>query len=422
MPMGSVLLRARAVLSMTRPPIKNGAVLVSGNRIAAVGPWKDLSRHARAEVMDLGEMVLLPGLINAHCHLDYTDMAGQITRPRSFPDWIKELLALKAQWSYSDYAQSWLRGAKMLLRTGVTSVADIEAVPELLPEVWTATPLRIFSFLEMTGVKSHRAPEEILHEALDRIESLPSSAGSPGLSPHAPYSTPPELLRLSAEVARNRNWRISTHVSESRAEFDMFMHRRGPLFNWLKSQRSMSDCGHSSPVQHLERHGLLSSNLLAIHVNYLLAGDASLLGNNGVSVVHCPRSHSYFGHDPFPRQELADARVNICLGTDSLASVHQDRHQSVELDLFAEMRAFVSAKDVSAETALQMTTVNGARALGLSGSIGELSEGAFADIIAVPVVQESDDLYAAVIHHTGDVAGSMINGDWILKPQLVRSS
>ena len=184
-----LILRARVVLPVCRPPIDHGAVCISGNHIISVGRWRDLSPPARAQVVDLGETILLPGFINAHCHLDYTDMAGQFRPPKSFTDWIKLITTSKAGWSYADYAQSWLRGAQMLLRTGTTTVADIEAVPELLPEVWNATPLRVFSFLEMTGIKSRRQPRAIVQEAVDKITSLPAARGRIGLSPHAPYST-----------------------------------------------------------------------------------------------------------------------------------------------------------------------------------------------------------------------------------------
>ena len=113
-----------------------------------VSRWRDQTVPVGEPVVDLGETVLLPGLVNAHCHLDYTDMAGEIAPTRFFTDWIKTITAAKAGKIYADFAQSWLRGAQMLLRTGTTTVADIEAVPELLPEVWRATPLRVFSFLE----------------------------------------------------------------------------------------------------------------------------------------------------------------------------------------------------------------------------------------------------------------------------------
>jgi len=304
-PSSHLLVRARVVLPVSRPPIPDGAVRISGNRIAGVGRRRDFSARAGAEVLDLGEVALLPGLVNAHCHLDYTNMAGQFSPPKVFTDWIKLITSAKSEWSYSDFAQSWLRGAQMLVRTGTTTVGDIENLFELLPEVWEATPLRVLSFLEMTGVKSRRQPRAVLQEAVDEIQSLASSRCRAGLSPHAPYSTLPELLRLTAETAQRRGWRVCIHVAESALEFDMFARGHGEMFEWLRrSGRDMSDCGLGSPVRHLERNGALNEHLLAAHVNYLGPGDAAILGRKRVSVVHCPRSHAYFGHDPFPRRKL----------------------------------------------------------------------------------------------------------------------
>ena len=155
--------------------------------------------------------------------------------------------------------------------------------------------MRLMSFLEITGIKSQRDPRVIVREAATRISRLKNERCRAGLSPHAPYSTLPELLRLSAEKARRRKWRITTHVAESALEFEMFSHGRGVMFDWLqRSRRDMSDCALGSPVEHLERCGLLSENLLAVHVNYLAPKDATLLSRRKVSVVHCPRSHRYF--------------------------------------------------------------------------------------------------------------------------------
>ena len=306
-----LLLRARGVLPIAGSPVRDGAVLVAGSDVLAVGRWKELKSFPHHTVVDLGDALIVPGLINAHCHLDYTDMAGQISPLKSFSDWIKAMLALKAHWTYSDYALSWLHGARMLLRNGVTTVADIEAVPELLPEVLTATPLRVCSFLELTGVRSRRPPAAIIADAAEKIDALRTWAG---LSPHAPYSTTPELLRLAADLARQRRWPVATHVAESREEFEMLVSARGAMFDWLHGQRNMSDCGASSPVEHLHAQGLLGPNLLAIHVNYLAAGDAALLARTGTSVVHCPRSHAYFRHRSFPRARLMGAGVNVCSG------------------------------------------------------------------------------------------------------------
>lgn len=123
----ALALRARTVLPISQPPIENGAVLISGNRIRAVCPWAK-AKNIATKVTDLGDVILLPGLVNAHCHLDYTDMAGELPPSKSFTGWIAAMLNAKARWNYSEYADSWLRGAHMLLRTGTTTVADIEAV------------------------------------------------------------------------------------------------------------------------------------------------------------------------------------------------------------------------------------------------------------------------------------------------------
>jgi cytosine/adenosine deaminase-related metal-dependent hydrolase len=415
-----MILRAQAVLPVAAPPIADGAVLVIGNKVQAVLPWKDLRPHLRQKAVDLGKVALLPGFVNAHCHLDYTDMAGALSPPRGFTDWIGAILAAKAAWGYSDFAHSWLNGAHQLLKSGVTTVADAEAVPDLLPEVWDATPLRVFSFLEMTGIRVRRPPREILAEAVDKIDSLHHARNRAWPSPHAPYSTLPELLERTAQMARKRKWRVSIHVAESEPEFDMFLHARGPMFEWLqRNDRSAADCGLGSPVAHLARHRLLGENVLAVHVNCLARGDATLLAKNRTSVVHCPRSHDYFRHPPFQRGRLVNAGVNVCLGTDSLSTVRKTGRQKPELDMLAEMRA-LAAKDptVSPDEILEMATINGARALGLAGKIGELTPGASADLIAIPLSGRAGagDVAAAVLQHAGSVCASMIEGRWAIPP------
>jgi len=358
----------------------------------------------------------MPGLVNAHCHLDYTDMAGQ-PAPKQFADWIKGLLARKAAASYADYAQAWLRGAAMLARTGTTTVADIEAVPELLPDVWSSTPLRVVSFLEMTGVRSGRTPKSILGEASAKIASLKPARGFVGLSPHALYSTSPDLLRATAEVAAKHHWRVTMHVAESKSEFDMYAQGRGTLFEWLKGQRDMADCGRATPVDLVRQYGLLGENFLAVHANYLQPGDIKALAKSKSSVVHCPRSHAYFKHQPFPYKELAAAGVNICLGTDSLASVTPTR-RAPELNLFTEMQTFSESNpNVPPAEILRMSTVHGARALGLTGSVGRIAPDSFADLITLPFNGKLEDAASAAVNHHGPAGASMIEGKWVSEPE-----
>ncbi|MCU0787994.1 MAG: amidohydrolase family protein [Verrucomicrobia bacterium] len=415
----TLLLRARAALPVTAPPLRDAAILLRGHRIEAVGAWRNLARGYTGRRLDLGEVLVLPGLINAHCHLDYTGMAGLFPPPRQFTDWIKQITVTKQTWSDEEFRQSWFSGARMLLRTGTTTVGDIEAVPALLPDVWRATPLRVFSFLEMTGIRSRRNPQSILQEALGRIRTLPEGRCRAWLSPHSPYATKPELLRQSAEASRQRGWAMATHVGESAAEHQMFTRRRGEMFEWLKrNERDMSDCGNVSAVQHLNRQNALGPHLLAVHVNYLARGDCALLAGTGTHVVHCPHSHSYFRHRAFPYRTLSRSGVNVCLGTDSLASTFQPRDQPATLSLFSEMREFAARHPkVGPANILRLATVNGARALGRAGKLGELAAGAEADLIAIPFTGGSRAAARAAVTFDGPVLASMIGGRWAIPPQ-----
>jgi aminodeoxyfutalosine deaminase len=408
-----VILRARTLLPISAPPVEDGAVLISGDHIRFAGPWEDLRPHATGSVTDLGEVALLPGLINAHCHLDYTHLAGQLKPTASFPDWIKAIMAAKSAWGIGEFSNSWLAGARQLLESGTTTVVNIESVPELLESCRPQTPLRVWSFLEMTGVRSRLPAADIVGQRESLLKGQSAGRGGFGLSPHAPYSTSPELLRCAAVIARRHGWPLSTHVAESQAEFDMFMYRRGPMFDWLESQRPMDDCGMGSPVQHLDRCGALGPDQLAVHVNYLWHDDAHLLARQGASVVHCSQSHAYFRHHRFPRVELAAAGVNLCLGTDSLASTRTRPHSHPTLSLFDEMRALTAADAMlDPRELLAMTTVNPARALGRQGQLGELAAGALADLIALPFAGDVSHVIEAVTQHQGHVAAAMIDGSW----------
>ena len=404
------------MVPIAAPPIHDGAVWISGHQIRAVGSWseiREIPKAAQGPVTDLGEAAVFPGLVNAHCHLDYTAMTGLLMPPREFPDWIKGILTLKSQWTDSEFADSWLLGARQQLETGTTTVANIETRAHQLAGLRAATPLRIFSFLEMTGIRSGREPERILAEAMEVLKSLPPNRGGVGLSPHAPYSTSPELLRVVADAARRDGWRITCHVAESEPEFDMFMYRRGSLFSWLENQRTNADCGLGSPVQHVHRHGLLDAPLLAVHVNCLWGDDARRLAARGASVVHCPRSHAYFSHPRFQREALTEAGVPICIGTDSLASTRASRDGAPVLSLIDELRTLASDDPgLSPRRMLAEVTVNPARALGLKSVLGELSTGALADLLVIPHGGSVSTVEEALIHHRGSVGATMIGGRW----------
>jgi cytosine/adenosine deaminase-related metal-dependent hydrolase len=408
-----VILRARTIVPVTAPPVSDGAVWISRDQIRAVGPWSELREFASGQVVDLGDAAVFPGLVNAHCHLDYTGMAGLLQPTRQFPDWIKGILTLKSQWTDDDFAASWREGARQLLETGTTAVVNIETRAHQLAGLRASTPLRVFSYLEITGVRSARDPDRLMEEVVSSLTTLPGVRGGVGLSPHAPYSTTPDLLARAAATAKRDGWRLTTHVAESEAEYEMFMYRRGPMFSWLENQRSCEDCGQGSPVRHLHRNGLLGPAMLAVHVNYLWNDDARLLASRETSVAHCPRSHAYFGHRRFPREQLAEAGVNLCLGTDSLASVRMPKEGRPVLSMIDEMRAVAAADPgLAPRRIVQESTANPARALGLRAVIGELRTGALADLAVIPYAGPPQSADEALVNHRGRVAATMIAGRW----------
>jgi aminodeoxyfutalosine deaminase len=234
-----------------------------------------LQSAADEKVFDLGEVILLPGLVNAHCHLDYTDMAGELPPPKTFTDWIPLITAAKTAWSYSEYARSWLHGAHMLLKTGTTTVADIEAMPDLLPEVWDATPLRRF-FISRNDRHPRRRAQRKFCARPWKIDSLAHARCSRLAFAARALLHSAGIAPQQRRLARKRNGGHRTHVAESEEEFEMFTHARGKMFDWLKrNERDNSDCGLGSPVKHLARNKMLGENLLAIHVNCLARGDAA---------------------------------------------------------------------------------------------------------------------------------------------------
>lgn len=367
-------LRAKWVLPVDAPPIENGVVEVTGNTITAVGKLSGTSR-------DLGDVVLLPGLINAHCHFDYTRLP--VPYRGSFTDWIRDVIALKATQTPGGFLAGIQAGMEFALRAGTTTVVNIECFPELIAHL-PATPLRVVW-----------CPELI--DLVRRVE-LPAEFDS--LSPHAPYTASAELYRRCAQSGRF----ITTHVAESDEEDEMFRQGRGQLYDALQQRgRNMSDCGRAGSVELLHSYGVLGRNCLAVHANCLTADDVQLLAQTGTSVVHCPKTHRYFRRVPAPLPALLNAGVNVCLGTDSLAS-------NDTLDIFAEMQEVARVfPEWPPERIVTMATTNAATALNQANRLGKIAVGATADLIAVPVDGAADP-YTAVVFKEKPIAFMMING------------
>ncbi len=395
-----MIIRSRIVVTMDGAPIENGAVAVSGDRIIDVGRFDDVKAQNAGEVLDLGEQALLPGLINAHCHLDYTCLRGKIPKQESFTDWIRAINAEKEKLSPEDYVASINDGFGEAKRFGTTTIANLTAFPELIARI--AKPIRTWWFAELIDVREPNRAKEIVDLATKSLEGVENW----GLAPHAPFTASPNLYRRCEEVARL----LTTHVGESREELAMFGEAQGPLYEFIRQIRSgVGDCGHETPLERFV--GALGDRALphkwiVAHLNELAERDLNLLARlkTKFHVVHCPSSHDYFGHSPFRFERLRALGFNICLGTDSLAS-------NDNLSLFAEMREFQrNFADVAPKEILSMVTSNSARALRKPDVLGRIRADYFADVVAVPISSSRKSVFDEIIAFDGAVSFSMVNG------------
>jgi aminodeoxyfutalosine deaminase len=404
-----MIIRAATVVTMDGPPIRGGVVRVEADRIVEVGP-----AIGGDGVVDLTDHVLLPGLINAHCHLDYTALRGKIPPPVSFADWIRAINAEKAKLTLDDYLHSIAEGAVEAQRFGTTSLVNLEAFPELAAAV-QPMPLETWWCAELIDLNARGRAEQVIADAMAKFASAKKARGGIGLAPHAPFTSSRQLYERCLRMAGRENLLLTTHLAESAEEMEMFRQREGRLFEFLKSLgRPMDDCGGVTPVQifisTLAARAIEvnrpSQNWIVAHLNELTDDDFELLERlpSKFSIAHCPRSHAYFGHSAFAYQKLEALKFNICLATDSLAS-------NVDLNLFAEMRVFrKSHSEVGAEKILEMVTLNPAKALGAADRLGRIRAGYLADLIALPLADRRD-VYEQIINFEKTVPWLMIDGE-----------
>jgi len=251
-----MIIRARIVVTMDGAPIENGAVAVSGNRIADAGRFDDIKTHNAGTTVDLGERVLLPGLINAHCHLDYTCLRGKIPPKKSFTNWIQAINAEKSELTPKDYVASINNGFAEAKRFGTTAITNLTAFPELISQV--QPPIRTCWFAELIDIRAPERANELVDSAIEslgraRPEVVLSEAegGAPsGLAPHALFTASKDLFRRCEEIAQRDHILLTTHLAESGEEMEMFRDGSGPLYEFMRSiGRPMNDCGSKTPLE-----------------------------------------------------------------------------------------------------------------------------------------------------------------------------
>jgi cytosine/adenosine deaminase-related metal-dependent hydrolase len=354
------------VLPVEGAPIEDGAVAVEDGRIAAVGTAAELGAGERFE-----GAAILPGLVNAHSHLEYAVYAG-FGDGLAFAPWIALHIERKARIGASDMVAIARLGALECLRSGITTTADYSYSGAAALGA-AELGLRAIVYLEVFG-EDPAAALDHFERARELVEPALSELVAVGVSPHAPYSCSLEVFEACAGLGLP----VGTHLAESPAEQEWLVHGSGPMA--ALAHMYVQPRGETG-TRSLARHGLLGPGLLAAHCVHLDAEEVELLAEHDVAVAHCPRSNALLGCGIAPAIDLLAAGVRVGLGTDSPAS-------TPSFDAFAELRAAVSAARaraqdpgaLSAETALRLATLGAARALGLDADVGSLVPGKRADL------------------------------------------
>jgi 5-methylthioadenosine/S-adenosylhomocysteine deaminase len=369
-------LSADWVLPVDSPPLRDAHVTWEDGRIVEVAPGR-AERH-------LEGAAILPGLVNAHSHLEYAVYAG-FGDGLDFTRWLALHIERKSLLSIEEMEAVARLGAVECLTSGVTTVGDL-SYSGAAATACAELGLRAVVYLEVFGPGTEQLETRFAANR-DRVAGALSERVMLGISPHTPYTAPLELWQAAVELGRP----VATHFAETEAEAE-----------WTRSGRGPIPEIPATSIRELAAAGLLSARVTAAHCVHLDAEELELLVAHDVGVVHCPRSNALLGCGIAPLAELLDAGLRVGLGTDSPAS-------TPSFDLFDELRAAVylarareqRADALTADEALALATIGGARALGLDTVIGTLTAGKRADLTAVSLAESPydpvEDPVAAVV-------------------------
>jgi aminodeoxyfutalosine deaminase len=385
---------ARWVFPATSPPLAGGTVTIRGDRITSVD-----RAGVRTPDLRFDDAAIIPGLVNAHTHLDLSGLRGLVPPTADFVGWLRGVIGRRRERSPEQTAADIRAGLDESMRYGTTLVGDIAAGGASWDALASA-PVWSICFRELLGLPGNRV-HAVWEELVCWVGEHPDSPTCRvGVSPHAPFSVHKSLIEAAARL-----WPVCIHLAESVAERDLLERRDSPFVPFLRDLGVWDPSGLAPSWDWVLWKVSRAPAALLAHGNYL--SDAPIAPNS--TVVYCPRTHAAFDHRPHPFREMIDRGVRVTLGTDSLAS-------NPDLDLLAEAR-FLHTRypDIYGEHLLCMATINGATALGLGGVTGSLEPGKSADLVLVPLPEEDAPDPYKVLFAQADVAAprkTMWRGQW----------
>jgi cytosine/adenosine deaminase-related metal-dependent hydrolase len=390
--------RAAWVLPISSEPIADAVVGVEGTTIAYVGPADDAPE---GEPHDLGNVVLLPGLINAHCHLELTAMRGFL-EDLDFRRWILRLTnARRAVLDNDALLDSARFGLEEGVRAGITSYADT-CSSGLVIQAMREAGVRGVMYQEVFGPAPEQCAASIaeLRDKVAGLRYLETPLVRVGVSPHAPYTVSDDLFRATAALAREQRLPLAIHIAESELERELVVDAAGPFADGLRRRGIAVDSRAPSSVELLRRLDVLTAKPLLIHCVRIDAADVASIAESSSSVAHCPASNAKLGHGIAPLAELLAAGVTVGLGSDSMASNNRmDMLEEARLALLMQRTRLCSSETPSPADVLALATIGGASAIGLGDVVGTLDVGKQADLAAfsLDTIRPTHDPVAAAI-------------------------
>ncbi len=360
------------------PPVAGGAILVRDGAVSATGTLSELKREYSAPVTEYPGCAILPGFVNAHTHLELTHFPSWRLRsnvdynPRRFTDWIIQLIKIARGLAPEVYPPSLREGVRMCLESGTTAIGEIVSNPQLA-DIYRDSLLSGRFYFEVLGQDPVRFNDK-LAAALSAVESSKTGSMTTGLSPHSPYTIGEKFLPVIRDAALAQRLPLSIHISESDAETDFIFDSSGPLaddfYPFVGWEQYLGHPQRCSSTELLDRHGLLTSETLAVHCVHVTLADARILKERGACIALCPRSNDKLDVGRAPVALFNKLGIPLALGTDSLAS-------NDSLSLWDEMRYALDlfSNELAPEDVLRMATSGGASALKISSSCGSLEVG-----------------------------------------------
>jgi cytosine/adenosine deaminase-related metal-dependent hydrolase len=387
--MQPTLYSADWVLPVSSPPVRAGAVLVDEDGVIRyVGAASGIEVGEATARIELGEALLLPGLINTHTHPELTGMRG-LLEDLPFHSWIPTLRAAKdgAQLSAADYAAAARWACLEAMAAGVTTIGATEDSGAALDALRDAG-LRGVVYREVFGPAPHQAVAALskLRVKVDDMMRRQTDLVRVGISPHAPYTVSDELFRQVAEWAVADGIPVAVHAAEASVEHELVAHGTGVFADGLQARGIATPKRASSTIRLLEQTGVMAARPLLIHCILLQDDDLRIIADHGAAVAHCPVANARLGHGIAPVMELLDAGVRVGLGTDSVASNNRvDMMEEARTAHLLQRARLCSPTVLPADRLLRLMTLDGARALGLDGRVGSLEPGKDADLCAVRI-------------------------------------